>query len=158
MTGREGLASYVNVTYIDMGRSMDIAAKLDDIGKPAWIGVMVLGFILFWPIGLAILAYLIWSGRMSCGRHGGAGRWWYGTDNRQGTAGRWCGGWHRPQSSGNHAFDEYRTETLKRLEEEEREFREFLERLRQAKDKAEFDQFMADRRRRSEGPEPQPQA
>jgi hypothetical protein len=134
---------------------MDIAAKLDDIGKPAWIGVMVLGFILFWPVGLAILAYLIWSGRMSCGRHGGAGRW-YGTENRQGG---WCGGWRRSQSSGNHAFDEYRAETLKRLEEEEREFREFLERLRQAKDKAEFDQFMADRRRRSEGgPEPQPQA
>ena len=59
-----------------MGRSMDIAAKLDDIGKPAWIGVMVLGFILFWPIGLAILAYLIWSGRMKCGNHGGPGRWY----------------------------------------------------------------------------------
>ena len=91
---------------------------------------------------------------MSCGKHGGAGRW-YGMENRQG---RWCGGWRRAQTSGNHAFDEYRAETLKRLEEEEREFREFLERLRQAKDKAEFDQFMADRRRRSEGPEPQPQA
>jgi hypothetical protein len=157
LTGRPSFASYVNVTYIDMGHSMDIAAKLDDIGKPAWIGVMVLGFILFWPIGLAILAYLIWSGRMGCGRHGGAGRW-YGTDNRQDWAGRWRGSWHRAQTSGNHAFDEYRAETLKRLEEEEREFREFLERLRQAKDKAEFDQFMADRRRRSEGPEPQPQA
>ena len=154
LTGGEGWASYVNVIYIDMGRTMDIAAKLDDIGKPAWIGVMVLGFILFWPIGLAILAYLIWSGRMRCGTHGGAGRW-YGTEHRQGT---WCGGWRRPQSSGNHAFDEYRAETLKRLEEEEREFREFLDRLRQAKDKAEFDQFMADRRRRPEGPEPQPQS
>ena len=62
------------------------------------------------------------------------------------------------QSSGNRAFDEYRAETLKRLEEEQREFREFLERLRHAKDKAEFDEFMADRRRRPEGPEPQPQA
>jgi len=158
LTGGRGFASYVNVIYIDMGLSMDIAAKLDDIGKPAWIGVMVLGFILFWPVGLAILAYLIWSGRMSCGRHGGAGRW-YGMENRQDWANRWCGGWRRSQTSGNHAFDEYRAETLKRLEEEEREFREFLERLRQAKDKAEFDQFMADRRRRSEGgPEPQPQA
>ncbi|MGZ6006350.1 MAG: DUF2852 domain-containing protein, partial [Rhizomicrobium sp.] len=35
------------------------------------------------------------------------------------------------------------------------EFREFFSRLRMAKDKAEFDQFMADRRTRSE---PQPQA
>ena len=53
-----------------------------------------------------------------------------------------------PPSSGNHAFDEYRTETLRRLEEEQREFRDFLDRLRFAKDKAEFDQFMADRRNR----------
>ena len=52
-------------------------------------------------------------------------------------------------SSGNAAFDEYRAETLKRLEEEEREFRAFLEKLRKAKDKAEFEQFMSDRRGRS---------
>ena len=52
------------------------------------------------------------------------------------------------RSSGNHAFDEYRDETLRRLEEEEREFKEFLDRLRQAKDKAEFDQFMAEMRGR----------
>ena len=55
--------------------------------------------------------------------------------------------WGAP-SSGNHAFDEYRTETLRRLEEEQREFRDFLDRLRFAKDKAEFDQFMAERRNR----------
>ena len=48
-------------------------------------------------------------------------------------------------SSGNRAFDDYRAETLRRLEEEQREFREFLERLRFAKDKTEFDQFMAER-------------
>jgi len=35
---------------------------------------------------------------------------------------------------------------LKRLEDEQKEFVEYLEKLRQAKDKAEFDQFMADRR------------
>ncbi len=51
-------------------------------------------------------------------------------------------------SSGNRAFDEYREETLRRLEEEQREFREFLDRLRKAKDKQEFDQFMAERRAR----------
>jgi len=49
-------------------------------------------------------------------------------------------------SSGNAAFDDYREETIRRLEEEQREFREFLERLRKAKDKSEFDQFMAERR------------
>jgi hypothetical protein len=66
-----------------------------------------------------------------------------------GGGGSW--GWDRwgyPRSSGNHAFDEYRAETLRRLEEEQREFRDFLNRLRQAKDKAEFEQFMAERRNR----------
>jgi hypothetical protein len=64
------------------------------------------------------------------------------------------GGWAGP-ASGNRAFDEYRSETLRRLEEEQREFREFLQRLRMARDKAEFDQFMAERRNR---PEPPPQS
>ncbi len=53
-----------------------------------------------------------------------------------------------PPSSGNRAFDDYRTETLKRLEDEQREFKEFLERLRFAKDRSEFDQFMNERRNR----------
>jgi hypothetical protein len=56
--------------------------------------------------------------------------------------------WGGRRSSGNRAFDEYRSETLRRLEDEQREFQDFLVRLRQAKDKAEFDQFMADRRNR----------
>ena len=54
-------------------------------------------------------------------------------------------------ATGNRAFDEYRAETLRRLEDEQREFMEFLDRLRHAKDKAEFDEFMAERRRRSAG-------
>jgi hypothetical protein len=139
---------------------MGIAARLDDMGKPAWIGLLVLSFIVFWPLGLALLAYLIWSGRMGCSWHGGAGwhrdggRWREGMERMRA---QWSGG-RGERSSGNSAFDEYRAETLRRLEDEEREFREFLERLRQAKDKAEFDQFMADRRRRPDGPEPQPQS
>jgi hypothetical protein len=126
-----------------------VVATLDDWGRPAWIAVMVLGFILFWPLGLAILAYMIWSGRMGCGRHGDMARW------QRHWADKWDrgmrGGFH---SSGNRAFDEYREETLKRLEEEQREFREFLERLRKAKDKQEFDQFMAERRARPESDSP----
>jgi len=55
-------------------------------------------------------------------------------------------------SSGNRAFDEYREETLKRLEEEQSEFKGFLDRLRHAKDKVEFDQFMAERRNRPTPP------
>ena len=48
-------------------------------------------------------------------------------------------------TSGNRAFDEYRQDTLRRLEEEQQEFAAYLDRLRFAKDKAEFDQFMAER-------------
>ena len=37
---------------------------LDRKGKGAWIAAMVLGFIFFWPVGLALLAYMIWSKKM----------------------------------------------------------------------------------------------
>jgi len=47
--------------------------------------------------------------------------------------------------SGNAAFDAYKSETLSRLEKEQDNFEAFLKRLRDAKDKAEFDQFMNDR-------------
>ena len=122
----------------------------DDSGKPAWIAVMVVGFILFWPVGLAILAYLLWSGRMGCGgRNGEMSRWqqrWADRfDRKVERFGRDFRGFGFA-SSGNAAFDDYREETIRRLEEEQREFREFLERLRKAKDKSEFDQFMAERR------------
>ena len=56
------------------------------------------------------------------------------------------GDWFGSGPSGNRAFDDYRAETLKRLEDEQREFKDFLARLRVARDRAEFDQFMADRR------------
>ena len=128
---------------------MELAAKLDDYGKGAWIGVMVLAFILYWPAGLAVLAYLIWSGRMGCWGKRGPGRWHKssrtGAHRSNESGGFWSN--RRSESSGNHAFDEYREETLRRLEEEQSEFFEFLERLRHAKDKAEFDQFMAERKR-----------
>ena len=128
--------------------------RLDDIPKPAWIALVVLGFIVFWPVGLALLIYLKWSGRMFCSRHGHYGRW-YGPDGREARReareewrawkrrNRWGGG-----SSGNVAFDEYREETLRKLDEEQREFRDYLDKLRSAKDRAEFDQFMNERRNR----------
>src|SRR5262249_34955739 len=61
----------------------------------------------------------------------------------------WTG--HRDQGlrpTGNHHFDEYREEALRRLEEEANEFREFLERLRAAKDRAERDESMRKQRQR----------
>ena len=66
--------------------------------------------------------------------------------------------WRQPPASGNRAFDEYRADALRRLEEEQRQFQEFLGRLRMAKDKAEFDQFMAERGTGPGSAPPQPQA
>ena len=110
---------------------------LDKRGRGAWIAAFVIGFIFFWPIGLAILGYTIWSGRMGCWKH-----------IRKNT--------RRASSTGNSAFDDYREETLRRLQEEQSDFEGFMERLRRAKDKAEFDQFMKERRRPNEGGEPHP--
>ncbi|HEY2757066.1 MAG TPA: DUF2852 domain-containing protein [Pseudolabrys sp.] len=148
---------------------MTITAKLDEFGKPAWIALIVLGFMAWWPLGLAVLAFTIGSGRMGCGYHTGYGqdRWQHKMERmqrkmdwmRSRVSGNPWGGapWSNAPSSGNRAFDDYRTETLKRLEEEQREFREFLERLRFAKDKTEFDQFMAERRNRPAPDAPPPQ-
>lgn len=115
-----------------LGRAEDF---LDSKGKAAWIAATVAGFIVFWPAGLALLAYMIWSKRMfkssSCAKRSS----------------------HRPmttRSTGNAAFDAYKADTLARLEEEQTNFEAFLTRLREAKDKAEFDQFMAEGSDKSE--------
>lgn len=110
-------------------------AWLDEKGKAAWIAVLVVSLIVFWPVGLMLLAYMIWNNKMSCP----SGR----TSRRRVS---------RPMngSSGNSTFDAYRDETLRRLEEEQQNFEAFLERLRAARDKAEFDQFMEDRARKAE--------
>ena len=147
--------------------------------------LMILGFMWWWPLGLLILAVLIASGRLGCWHRplfaggGPMGCWNHTADRWEDKMGRmqekmdrvrakmdnfrsrpdW---WGNPPSSGNRAFDDYRSQTLKRLEDEQREFKEFLERLRFAKDRAEFDQFMADRRDRppqqDQGSQPSPQA
>jgi hypothetical protein len=109
---------------------------------------MVLGFILWWPIGLAVLFYSLWS-RSMC-RHG-YGRWDEKFDRFRSRMNEGFRGFDG-SSTGNRAFDEYRSETLKRLEDEQREFKDFLYRLRHAKDKAEFDQFMNERRNNPPAP------
>ena len=134
---------------------MAVVAKLDEFGKPAWIVLMILSFIWWWPLGLAILAFMIGSGRMGSWNHNGVSRWQDKMD-RMFSGIDWWG--TAPRSSGNRAFDEYRTDTLRRLEEEQREFKEFLKRLRFAKDRAEFDQFMAEQRNRPRDDALQPQS
>ncbi|RAI31397.1 DUF2852 domain-containing protein [Rhodoplanes serenus] len=134
---------------------MPFVAKLDDLGSGAWIALSILGFVFWWPIGLALLAFTFWSGRMSCWNGRGMSRWQAKMERMRDRMDR-GGDWFGAPSSGNRAFDEYRTETIRRLEDEQREFKDFLERLRMAKDKAEFDQFMAERRGRSSAEVHQP--
>ena len=117
------------------------------MAKPVLIVLMILGFIFWWPIGLALLLFGIWGSRWARGFHCRSA----GTGPNDGPLHAWKNWWsgdRSPPSSGNRAFDEYRAETLRRLEEEQKEFGEFLDRLRFAKDKAEFDQFMNERRNR----------
>ena len=120
---------------------MAFVAKLDEFGKPAWIAFAVLAFCVWWPLGLATLAFAFGSGRMGCGKRGT----WHNLEGGR-IEGGWRRRWRGEPAGGNGAFAEYREETLRRLEEEERAFRDFLGRLRMARDKAEFDQFMAERR------------
>lgn len=136
----------------------DMVLKLDEMGRPAWLGLMVVSFILFWPLGLTVLAFMLWSGRMGRGwgcSYGDRGRWQRFADKWERRGAEAFRGF---PSSGNRAFDEYRENTLKRLEEEQREFRDFLERLRLAKDRSEFDQFMSDRKNRPADGSAAPQA
>lgn len=130
---------------------------------PGWIALTVLGFIVWWPIGLALLFYTIGSRKMGCWSNdrfeNKMQRMQYKMERmRDRMERRGFGGFgFGPPSSGNRAFDEYRMETLRRLEEEQSEFKNFLDRLRHAKDKDEFDQFMAQHRTRPTPPNDQPQ-
>jgi hypothetical protein len=120
--------------------------------------LMILGFIWWWPLGLIILAALIASGRIGYRRrlqfagNGPTVDWDHVTRmdraDRIPVRDRARGNWWGQSSSGNRAFDDYRAETLRRLEDEQREFKEFLKRLRVARDRAEFDQFMNERHNR----------
>lgn len=126
--------------------------------KPGWspltIVLMVLGFIVFWPLGLAVLAYILWGEKFG-GSADKADRWirkqkqWMrGQRDRYRSGGSGF-------SSGNAAFDAYREEQLERLEEERRRlddeveaFHEYMRNLRMARDREEFDRFMRDRKTR----------
>lgn len=128
--------------------------------SPWHIVLIVLGFVFWWPVGLALLFFTLGSRKMGCfDRHG---RFEHKMERMQHKMERMRDRMERrgfgggfgfgPPTSGNRAFDEYRVETLRRLEEEQHEFKSFLDRLRHAKDKEEFDQFMSQHRQRPTPP------
>ncbi len=140
--------------------------------RPTEIVAMVLGFIVFWPIGLAVLLMKVWQ--RNAGHQGHLAdfareRWEVGFPARMwakwGDSGMWNCRHQRSEhsardwrgfgsrSTGNSAFDDWRTAELARLEEErrklaaaEQEFANYMEGLRRARDREEFDRFMNQRR------------
>lgn len=121
--------------------------------RPAWtpltIGLMVLGFVVFWPLGLAMLAYIIWGDRLD-GFKRDVNK---ATDEMFAGCRRAKRNHHHYARTGNVAFDEWRDAELKRLDEERRkldeareEFDDYVRELRRAKDQDEFDRFMSKRK------------
>ena len=133
---------------------MNASALIRPAWTPATIAWMVVGFVVFWPLGLAMLAYIIWGDRLdgfkrdvnraTDGVFAGCRR---GADRAE----RWGHG-RSGARTGNVAFDDWRDKELERLAEERRkldemlsEFDEYARELRRAKDQEEFDRFMSQR-------------
>ena len=137
------------------------------MGKRRWSGleiaVVVGSFVVFWPLGIAALAVKLTKGELWRGASEMAPPW-QGFKAQEGfdRAKAWKGRWqHDVHSSGNAAFDEYRKTQLDKLEAERRKldderkaFADHLSNLRKAKDKEEFDRFMAERQSQQTGNQP----
>ena len=129
---------------------MSQSALIRPAWTPATIALMVLGFIIFWPLGLAMLAYILWGDRLE-GFKKDINR---ATDSVSDKFSKSC----RRQStgtSGNTAFDEWREAELAKLQEERRkleedirEFEEYKSEIRRAQDTKEFEDFMKARKRK----------
>ena len=130
--------------------------------RPLELVAMILGFVFFWPVGLAILVFKLCGGHFP--RFAGPGwhaeSWSTGPWNSASAALSGWQGWQGTRS-GNQAFEDYKRSTLERLEaerrklaEEERAFADFLRELRSARDREEFDRFMQSRRQQDPGKVP----
>jgi len=104
------------------------------------IVALVLGFIVWWPIGLAILAYILWGREIEHTVHEEV----RDLKERFGPS---------VPETGASTFESYKSATLRKLEEQKRrleaeqeDFSEFMDRLRCSRDREEFDRFMNDRR------------
>ncbi|KQQ78522.1 hypothetical protein ASF70_23160 [Rhizobium sp. Leaf321] len=133
---------------------MNQSALIRPEWTPATIGLMVLGFVVFWPLGLAMLAYIIFGDRLRGFKRDANNR----ADEWAGKTSQWfsrsrAAGYNTHFSTGNVAFDDWRKAELNRMDEERRkldemrdEFDNYSRELRRAKDQEEFDRFMRERR------------
>ena len=127
--------------------------------RPAWtpvtIAVMVGGFFIWWPVGLAMLAYILWGERLEGFKRD------VNTTTDKFMFSMKRAGFKQPfaqERTGNVAFDDWREKELERLAEERKrlddmltEFDDYARELRRAKDQEEFDRFMRDRQNRPNG-------
>jgi hypothetical protein len=134
---------------------MNQSALIRPDWTPATIALMVLGFVVFWPLGLAMLAYILFGERLKSFKKDANSTMDGVFSSFKRGGGR---GYRGPQfGTGNVAFDDWRDAELTRLDEERRkldemreQFDEYVRELRRAKDQEEFDRFM--RERNSGGP------
>lgn len=130
--------------------------------KPQWspltIALMVIGFIIFWPLGLAVLGYILWGEKFGGSADKAQAYWNKGCSFMRSNKSHFAGHSRNHASSGNAAFDDYRAEQLRRLEEERARldaeidaFHDYMDNLRKAKDREEFDRFMSERRGTRQG-------
>ncbi|WP_429818775.1 DUF2852 domain-containing protein [Ensifer sp. B1-9] len=134
---------------------MNQSAMIRPDWTPATIALMVLGFVVFWPLGLAMLAYILFGEKLKTFKK-----------DANDTVGGMCSAFKRggrrsnwTHRTGNVAFDDWREAELARLDEERRkldemreEFDTYVRELRRAKDQEEFDRFMRDRKNGGSGP------
>ncbi|SIQ83821.1 Protein of unknown function [Rhizobium sp. RU20A] len=133
---------------------MNQSALIRPDWTPATVALMVLGFVLFWPLGLAMLAYILFGERFKGFKSqanetvDGVMRGFRGFGRRGDfKPGTW------QARTGNVAFDDWREAELARLDEERRkldemraDFDAYVRELRRAKDQEDFDRFMRERR------------
>jgi hypothetical protein len=128
--------------------------------RPVEVLAVVLGFMVYWPIGLGLIGWKMmqrrgrldmnadWFGSLRQKMEGFAGG--MGSANPSARAG--VNGFGFSARSGNAAFDEWRKAEIERLEEErrkleaaQREFDDFVAEARKARDREEFERFMRGR-------------
>jgi hypothetical protein len=125
---------------------MNTSSLIRPAWTPATIAMMVAGFVVFWPLGLAMFGYILFGDRLEAFKRDANA-----TVDKVAGAFRGAGFTHSA-STGNVAFDEWRDAEIERLNNERRkldelraDFEEELRELRRAKDKEDFDRFMAKR-------------
>jgi hypothetical protein len=129
--------------------------------SPVEILATVLGFMVYWPIGVGLIAWKLMR------QNGSTRHDWFGNLRSSfaghgfGDAGAafradWSG--FAPGRTGNAAFDEWRKSEIERLEAErrkleeaQREFAAFAEEARRARDREEFERFMSRHRPGGQG-------